>query len=69
MPYKNRIKTLEESIRLLNDQIFHLEKAGSNDEKVNQLKETKEKYTKEVRVMIRAQWDNDHETVDFGDDR
>jgi len=70
MPYTNRIKTLEESIRLLDNQIFQLEKEGSSDEKkLIQLKETKEKYTKEVRVMIRAQWDHDHETVDLEDDR
>jgi len=70
MPYKNRIKTLEESIRLLDNQIFQLEKTGSTDDnKLKSLRETKEKYTKEVRVMIRAQWDNDNETVDFGDDR
>ena len=69
MPYKNRIKTLEESIRLLDNQIFQLEKEGSKDEqKLTQLKETKEKYTKEVRIMIRAQWDNDHNTVDLSDD-
>jgi len=70
MPYTNRIKTLEESIRLLDNQIFQLEKEGSEDEKkLIQLKETKEKYTKEVRVMIRAQWDHDHETVNLDDDR
>lgn len=70
MPYKNRIKTLEESIRMLDNQIFHLEKNGSiDDKKLKDLKETKEKYSKEVRVMIRAQWDNDHDSVDFGDDR
>ena len=70
MPYKNRIKTLEESIRLLDNQLFQLEKNGSTDTKrLNELKETKDKYSKEVRLMIRAQWDNDHNTVDFGDDR
>ena len=70
MPYTSRIKTLEESIRLLDDQIFHLEKNGSNDnKKISDLKETKDKYNKELRVIIRAQWDNDHNTVDFGDDR
>jgi prefoldin subunit 5 len=70
MPYKNRIKTLEESIRILGDQIFHLEKSKDSDvEKIRKLQEKKEMYTKEMRVMIRAQWDNDHETVDFGDDR
>jgi prefoldin subunit 5 len=70
MPYTNRIKTLEESIRLLDDQIFHLEKSGSKDNnKLITLKETKDKYTKEVRTMIRAQWDHDHETVNLDDDR
>jgi hypothetical protein len=70
MPYKNRIKTLEESIRLLDNQIFQLQKEGSADiSKVKTLIETKDKYMSELRTMIRAQWDNDHETVDFGDDR
>jgi hypothetical protein len=70
MPYKNRIKTLEESIRLLDNQIFQLQKSGSTDtSKVKTLIETKDKYMSELRTMIRAQWDNDHETVDFGDDR
>ena len=70
MPYKNRIKTLEESVRLLDNQIFNLEKNGSTDTKrLTELKETKDKYNKELRLMIRAQWDNDHNSVDFGDDR
>ena len=69
MPYKSRIKTLEESIRLVDNQLFQLEKNGSTDtKKLNELKEIKDKYSKEVRLMIRAQWDNDHNTVDFGDD-
>ena len=69
MPYKNRIKTLEESVRLLDNQIFQLEKSGSTDsKKISDLKETKDKYNKELRMMIRAQWDNDHNTVDLSDD-
>ncbi len=70
MPYKSRIKTLEESVRLLDNQIFQLEKAGNSDpEKIKKLRETKDKYFTELRLMNRAQWDNDHNTVDFGDDR
>lgn len=69
MPYKSRIKTLEESIRILDNQIFQLEKNGSTDDKkLSELKETKDKYNKELRLMIRAQWDNDHNSVDFSDD-
>ena len=70
MPYKSRIKTLEESVRMLDNQIFQLEKSGSTDiKKLSDLKENKDKYNKELRMMVRAQWDNDHNTVDFGDDR
>ena len=70
MPYKSRIKTLEESVRVLDNQIFQLEKNGSTDiKKLIELKTTKEKYNTELRMMIRAQWDNDHNTVDFEDDR
>jgi DNA-directed RNA polymerase alpha subunit len=70
MPYRSRIKTLEESVRMLDDQIFHLEKTGNTDpEKIKKLIETKDKYFSELRLMNRAQWDHDHETVDLGDDR
>jgi len=69
MPYRSRIKTLEESVRMLDNQIFQLEKNGSSDtKKISDLKETKDKYNKELRVMIRAQWDNDHNSVDLSDD-
>ena len=68
MPYKNRIKTLEESVRMLDNQIFQLEKSSGDSEKIQKLKETKDKYNKELRLMIRAQWDNDHNSVDFSDD-
>jgi len=70
MPYKQRIKTLEESHRLVENQLFQLEKSGSTDiEKIQKLKETKEKYFSELRLLNRAQWEHDHESVDLDDDR
>ena len=70
MPYTQRIRTLEESHRLVENQLFQLEKSGSTDSaKIQKLRETKEKYLTELRAMRRAQWDHDHERVDFGDDR
>jgi len=70
MPYKNRIKILEESHRLVENQLFQLEKSGSTDvEKIKNLKEVKDKYFNELRVLNRAQWDHDHERVDLDDDR
>jgi hypothetical protein len=70
MPYRQRIKTLEESHRLVENQLFQLEKSGSTDiEKIQKLKEAKDKYFNELRTMNRAQWDHDHERVDLDDDR
>lgn len=70
MPYKSRIKTLEESHRIVENQIFQLEKAGNPDqEKLKKLKEAKDKYFTELRLMNRAQWDHDHDSVDLSDDR
>lgn len=69
MPYRERIKTLEESHRMVENQLFQLEKSGSTDtEKIKKLQEAKNKYLIELRAMRRAQWDHDNE-VDFGDDR
>jgi len=70
MPYEQRIKILEESHRLVDNQLFQLEKSGSKDSaKIKSLQEIKEKYLSELRVLRRAQWDHDHETVNFDDDR
>lgn len=70
MPYTQRINALEESYRMVDNQLFQLEKSGSTDkEKIKKLQDTKEKYLSELRVMRRAQWDHDHERVDFDDDR
>ena len=70
MPYKNRIKTLEEAYRMVENQLFQLEKSGSTDnDKMNKLSEAKSKYLTELRTMRRAQWDHDHEVIDYGDDR
>jgi flagellar biosynthesis/type III secretory pathway chaperone len=70
MPYKSRIKTLEESHRLVDNQLFQLEKSGVGDsDKIQKLRETKQKYLSELQQLRRAQWDYDHERVDFDDDR
>jgi hypothetical protein len=70
MPYRSRIKTLEESYRLVENQLFQLEKAGNADpKKIASLREASSKYMTELRQMNRAQWDHDHETVDLDDDR
>lgn len=68
--YEQKIKILEESHRLIENQLFQLERSGSKDsDKIQKLQEQKNKYLNELRNLRRLQWDHDHETVDFGDDR
>jgi hypothetical protein len=70
MPYKQRIRTLEESYRLAENQLFFLEKEGNADPKrLAELRTASVKYMTELRHMNRAQWDHDHETVNLDDDR
>ena len=70
MPYTQRIRTLEESYRLLDNQIFQLEKTGSTDkDQIKKLQDTRSKYLNELRIIRRAQWDHDHERVELDDDR
>lgn len=70
MPYKLRIKTLEDSYRMVENQLFQLEKSGNADpKKVAELRTASVKYMTELRQMNRAQWDHDHETIDYEDDR
>lgn len=70
MPYTNKIKTLEDSYRILDNKIFALEKNGSKDiEELKNLQETKSKCLDELRQLRRLQWDHDHERVNFDDDR
>lgn len=61
---------LEESHRLIENQLFQLEKTTNPDlEKIKSLKEQKDKYLIELRTLRRLQYDYDHNTVDFDDDR
>lgn len=69
MPYTNRIKSLEESYRLVEVQLSIQEKQEPIDEeKLKKLRDARNKYLNELRDLRRAQYDY-HQTVDYGDDR
>lgn len=68
--YEQKIKMLEESHRLIDNQLFQLERSGSKDsDTIQKLQEQKNKYLNELRNLRRLQWDIDHERVNFDDDR
>jgi uncharacterized protein YdcH (DUF465 family) len=68
--YENRIKHLEESHRVLDQKIDTLEKNGLfEDMKMQELKKQRLLLRDELAILRRKQWEHDHETVDFDDDR
>ena len=70
MPYRSRITTLKESHRLIDETIEEKSKDSTYDElKLVELKKKKLQYKDEIRRLERLQWENDHDSVDFGDDR
>jgi hypothetical protein len=70
MPYRNRIAMLQESHKLIDKAIQEMEKNPDIDAlKISEMKKKKLQYKDEIKRLERLQWENDHETVDFGDDR
>ncbi len=68
--YENRIKHLEESHRVLDKTIDTLEKNGLfEDIKMQELKKQRLLLRDEIAILKRKQWEHDHETIDFDDDR
>jgi uncharacterized protein YdcH (DUF465 family) len=68
--YENRIKHLEESHRVLDQKIDTLEKNGLfEDIKMQELKKQRLLFRDELAILRRKQWEHDHETVDFDDER
>ena len=68
--YENRIKHLEESHRVLDQKIDTLEKNGLfEDIKMQELKKQRLLLKDELAILRRKQWEHDHETVDFDDER
>jgi hypothetical protein len=69
MPYKQRIETLTESHRLIDQAIIDMEKSGADPHKITEMKKKKLQYRDELSRMQRIQWEYDNESVDFEDDR
>lgn len=69
MPYSNRIRTLEESYKLVEAQIENIKNSENPDkDKLLKLNEARNKYFAELREMRRAQYEA-HQEIDYGDDR
>ena len=67
--YKNKIKQLEESHKVLNKQIDDMERNHPHveAEKLSEMKKRKLLIRDEISRLNKLQWDHDHESVDFGE--
>jgi hypothetical protein len=68
--YKDKIKQLEESHRVLNKQIDDMERNHPHVEvdKLADMKKKKLAIKDEISRLNRLQWEHDHDRVDLGDD-
>ena len=69
MPYKRQINSVTELYRQLNEQITSVEKVNANSQQLAEMKQKLESYRVELSRLNRLQWEHDHDTVNFDDDR
>ncbi len=71
MPYKARIKHLEQLHEEINREIDKMEKNHPHVEevRVHEMKKTRLAYRDELSRLRKMQWEEDHERVNLDDDR
>jgi hypothetical protein len=70
MPYKSQIINLQEAHRKLDNQILSLVKSETKDQAmINDLISKRSATQSEIRKLQKLQWEEDHDRVNFEDDR
>lgn len=64
--YKNRIKQLEESLKKFNQQLAILDESNAD---ADQLKKKKLECSSELSRLRKLQFEHEHETIQWDDDR
>ena len=67
MPYRERIKQLTETHRVLDDQIKYLESNNGDEMRIKDLKKRKLMFRDEISRLNKLQWEETHERVHFDD--
>ena len=68
--YENRIAHLQEGHRVLDKRIDEMERNGNFvDTNLSELKKQRLQLKDEIARLTRLQWEHDHESVDFDDER
>jgi ABC-type phosphate transport system auxiliary subunit len=70
MPYKSQIKNLQETYQNLDNEVFSLMKNQNKDQvKLQDLIGKRSKTQLEIRKLQKLQWEEEHDRVNFEDDR
>lgn len=70
MSYRSKIKTLEETYLNLNIKIDAMQRADNSDkEELQKMISQRTKYLSELSRFRKLQWEEDHERVEFDDER
>lgn len=71
MSYRERIKHLEQLHKQLNEEIDKMERNHPHvqEQKLHDMKKQKLAYRDELSRLNRLQWEEDHERVNFDEDR
>ncbi len=68
--YENRISHLQEGHRVLDKRIDEMERNGNFvDVNLSELKKQRLQLKDEIARLTRLQWEHDHESIDFDDER
>ena len=67
MPYKNRIETIKQSIKLLESRIYSYNEYDA--ETVFDMRRQVLILSTELNKLTKLQWEEEHERVNFEDDR
>ena len=70
MPYKSQIKNLQEAYQKLDNEVFSLTKSEDKDQvKLKDLIGKRSKIQFDIRKLQKLQWEEEHDRVNFEDDR
>jgi ABC-type phosphate transport system auxiliary subunit len=70
MPYKSQIKNLQEAYQKLDNEIFSLTKSqDKNQAMLQDLIGKRSKIQLDIRKLQKLQWEEEHDRVNFEDDR
>ena len=65
MSYRQQIRKLTETHRVLDEQVKHLEMIGAEQSRISELRQRKLMFQNELSRLHKLQWEEDHERVNL----